>query len=126
MVLPRCRALLPMTKKASTTAYILESELHSMREIQVQVPMNIPNTPKEWELYTDNCPDALLVQAAVSLTSALEKAMNEVARGGRKTTAYTNHLHPVMEMYARLGATGTEPREIAFSYLERAAIIGLR
>jgi hypothetical protein len=90
----------------------------------------LPQTVKDWQLFTNPGSE----QAAIALTKALEgagkKLENEVRSfkgldpynppkeiGIVVAHVFNKFVNPVMERYGKLGATDSEPRQVAAQYL---------
>lgn len=87
--------------------------------------METPKTPEDWQLYTSKKGVGV---AARSLTTALARLFKEADQrkhegyGASRHTAgvlIEKHLRPIMEKYAKFGATDTEPRCVAYHVVEK-------
>ena len=105
-----------------------------MKTFNVMVPIRMPQTPTDWQLYTASAkdfPPGALDNAARQLTVQLEMAAQFIAEQCMDAPPQLVHAHvqsalhqymrPVMERHSKLGANDTEPREIAWAVLERLA-----
>ena len=94
-----------------------------------------PKTIRDWQLYT-NMPDS--AKAAKALTEALIEAKKFLKQQiinmrldhgdfddieDLVSQAYHMYMYPVMDVYSHVGASDTEPREVAVSALEEYADI---
>lgn len=83
------------------------------------ITVRVPSTPSEWQLYVGK-PDAM--KAATQLQEALQRAFNWVVTTdeGTPDQAMSEFMYPVMNRFVGVGASDTEPREVALLFLHKA------
>jgi hypothetical protein len=89
--------------------------------------MDKPRTPDDWQLFTASVSEGgpvtqqALDNAAAALNIALDLAAEAVRAGTAPYEAYARCIEPVAEEHEEMGASDSEPRDIAILYLESIA-----